>query len=488
MSRTSTGIDGLDRALRGGFIPNRAYLIGGGSGTGKTILGLQFLLEGVRRGEGGLYISLGEPREEIEENIAQMGWDLDGVEFLDLSPNQVFLDGDESYDVFSPTEVEREKVIEAIKTIVMRVKPQRVVLDSITNLRMLCTDEFQYRKYVMSLMQFLRGMDCTALLIAEIAGMADEDSVALFACHGVLQLENRVSGKNLSRRLLQITKFRGSDYISGRHEYVITNRGIKVFSRLEVPGTARTPEACAVPSGIPEIDTMLHGGLDRGATNLIAGHTGTGKTTLAMSFLKEAMARGERCLVYLYEEDVACLTLKLKAVNLPFDKLLASDRLRIREVSPIFTSSDQFAGLIQEDVAEVKPDLVVVDSMNSYLLSVEPEDKRMTALYELCEYLRGSNVTTIFTSEVSTIIGDLSLTEEGYSHVVDTIMFIRYLEQKGDIYKMINVFKKRMSSHGKEMRQFEITPYGITVGEPLVHLRGVLTGSPVSVRDELGGT
>jgi circadian clock protein KaiC len=295
--RLSSGIAGYDEILLGGFLPNRAYLIRGGPGTGKTILGLHYLTAGAAQGESSLFISLGEPVDEIRRNAEQLGFNLKGIDFLDLSPTPEFFAEVQAYDIFAPAEVEREPTTKKITDAVESLKPKRVFADSMTQFRYLATDQFQFRKQVLSFLRFLIEQGATVLFTSESTPTTPDDDLQ-FLADGVTTLDSTPEGRGLL-----VTKYRGSNYSSGRHALRITGRGIDVFPRLvpQVHKREFVPEM--IPSGVPELDELLHGGIARGTITLISGPSGVGKTTLGTQFMKEAAGRGERSVIYTFDES-----------------------------------------------------------------------------------------------------------------------------------------------------------------------------------------
>ena len=492
--KISIGNKDFDEVLYGGLIKDRVYLIQGGPGTGKTTLGLEFLLNGLENNNDSvLYITLAENEDEIIANAKNFNWEedkLDSITFLDMTPTKADISSEESYDIFSPAEVEKDSHISSITEMVDEFSPTRIVVDSITQLKMLCGDQYDYRKQLMSLVDYLSRSSATSLLISEhVNASNDKDFDAPFLTHGIINLTKDLSDKNIKRRHLEVEKFRGSDYLSGKHEYIINNNGFDIFPRVKVQETnimetEKTLKKQIISSGIPGIDQMLHGGLDRNTVSIITGQAGIGKTTLGFNFIKESLNRNQKCLVYMFNESVPVLTSKLEGINIPLSDLMEKDDLIIKEVNPIEITADRFASQVRKDVEEYNVDIVMLDSLNSFLFSVDDKSSSRRYLYNLTNYLRQNNITSIFIHEISKISGDYSLTEFGTSYIVDSIILMRYIEYMGEIKRTIGVLKKRMSSHEKTLREFKITNYGIEVGSPISNLQGVLSGNPEFIREE----
>ena len=344
LRRVSTGINGYDEILSGGFIANRAYLIRGGPGVGETILGLHFLAAGVAVGEKCLFISLGEPEAELRKNAEQLGFDLTNIHFLDLSPTSEFFTEVQTYDIFAPAEVEREPTTNKIMETVRALKPTRVFADAMTQFRYLATDAFQFRKQVLSFLRFLIEQGATVLFSSESSPSMPDDDLQ-FLADGVTSLETAPEG-----RVLTISKFRGSTYRGGRHAFKITDQGLQVFPRL-LPETFRrefVPET--IPSGVPEMDEMLHGGIERGTITLITGPSGVGKTTLATQFAKEAAGRGERSVIYTFDESLDTFLTRSENVHIPVHAMIEQDTLSVIPVEPLRYTPDEFANLVRAEV------------------------------------------------------------------------------------------------------------------------------------------
>lgn len=467
--RLASGVAGLDEVLYGGLIPQRAYLLRGGPGCGKTTLGLHFLLAGAAAGEKCLFISMGESEKEIRANAQAVGFDMSNISFLDLSPNSQFFTHMESYDIFSAAEVEREPIAQSIIEQVEALKPQRVFLDAMTQFRFLSPDAFQFRKQVLSFLRFLIEQGATVLFSSEGSASAPDDDLQ-FMSDGVIHLDFLQEG-----RTLRVSKFRGSDFRSGHHSMRLTAAGMQVFPLLlpEMYGQAFVAET--ISSGVPELDEMLHGGLERGTISIISGPTGVGKSTLGLQFMKEAAGRGERSAVYIFEERQETLLRRCEAVNIPVRAMTERGTLSVTQVEPLHFTPDQFAAMVRHEVEQQQASIVMIDSTSGYRLSLRGEDL-VTHLHALCKYLQNMGIAVLLINEVEAITGEFKVTEVGISYLADNIIFLRYLEMQGEMQKAIGVLKKRLTNFERTLRQIEVTRYGIKVGQPLTGMRGILTG------------
>ena len=470
-ARLSSGIIGLDEILHGGFIAQQAYLIRGGPGCGKTTLGLHMLTAGAMNGEKTLFITLSESEEHIRTNAAAIGLNLEGIEFLDLSPNAEEFAALESYDIFSPSEVEREPITQKIIERVQQLQPKRVFLDALTQFRYLSPDAFQFRKQVLAFLRFLREQGATTLFSSEATASTPDDDLQ-FMSDGIIHLSF-----TKEVRTINVSKFRGSTFRAGIHSLRLTDTGMHIFPRLlpESYKASFVPET--ISSGIPEIDEMLQGGLERGTITIISGPSGVGKTTLGMQFMKEAAGRGERSVVYLFDEQKEILLQRCESINIPVRTMMQRGTLSIDQIEPLHFTPDEFAMLVRSNVETYKAGIVMIDSTAGYSLSLQGEDL-VSHLHALSKYLQNLGIAVLLISEVESITGEFHATEHGISYMADNLIFMRYLELHGEVHKAIGVLKKRLTNFDKTMREIEITRYGLKVSNPISNLRGILTGVP----------
>jgi len=471
--RLSTGVSGLDEILDGGLVPGRSYLVRGEPGAGKTILGFHYLTAGVEAGETGLFINLEEAEEDTRANAASLGFDLDGVELLDLSPGTDFFAADQSYSIFAADEVQDESLTDQIADRVTELSPDRVFLDPVTQFRYLTSDDYQFRKQIISLMRFLEEQDATVLFTSQrTADSSDED--LQFLSDGIVELTN----ENDVRRI-RVPKFRGSDKRSGTHGLAIRGDGLHVFPELAPREHTDEFTTEAISSGVPELDALLGGGIERGTITVISGPTGVGKTTTGTQFLAEAAERGEHPVVYLFEESAETYRHRSEAIGVPIPELEASGELAVETVEPLAMSAEEFSQTVRRTVEQRDTNVVMLDGVRGYKLSMQgPEDELVRKLHALGRYLKNMGVTVIFVDEVDTVTGEFRATNTGISYLADNILFLRHIEVGGELRKTVGVLKKRVSSFERTLREFEITPDGFSVGEPLTGLSGVLEGTP----------
>jgi len=483
-NRCPTGIEGLDEVLHGGLVPRRAYLVRGGPGTGKTTLGLHFLRQGIEAGERGLLISLESNEAQLREDAATQGLELEGIRVLDLSPSREFFASNQSYDIFSPADVERDPTTQLIVETIEETRPQRVFVDAITTLRYLAPDAFQFRKQALSFLRYLVEQGATVLMSSEPTPSVPDDDLR-FMSDGIMDLEVSPAHGTL-RRTLAVTKLRGSDFEGGRHSLRLTDRGMVLYPRLVPAAHERDFTAEAIPSGLPALDEMLGGGLERGTISILSGPSGVGKTTLGMQFMKEAATRGERSVVYAFEEQKDTLLHRCDSIGIPVREMIARGTLSVVQVEPLRFSPDEFALMVRREVEERGARVVMVDGIAGYRLTLAGDDL-VSQLHALGRYLKNMGVTVLFINEVEWITGEFRATEVGVSYLCDNLVFLRYLEMDGELRKAIGVLKKRVGDFSKTLSEMEITDRGIRVGSPLKGLRGVLTGAPERIAGHPGG-
>lgn len=471
-ARMTTDIPGLEKILHGGFLPGRSYLVSGGPGTGKTTLGLHFLA--AAPAEQTLLVSFGEAERNIRNDAASIGLDLDGVTTIDLSPTA----GEgATYTLLEPWEAEPPDIRARIESAFPGGPPARVLIDALSQFRHLVPDAFQFRKQVMALLEYLTKAGATVLFTAEKGSAADED--LQYLGDGILRLDWSEVGRTLS-----VVKFRGSGFAEGRHTLRLSNRGMHVYERL-VPGDhGQQFRSESIPSGLADLDALAGGGIGRGTVTIISGPTGVGKTSLGVQFMREAACRGERSVIFSFEESLATLRHRCEHIGIPLSEMMRSNSLAVEEIEPLRFTPDEFAWRVRREVEERSAQMVMIDSLSGYRQSVRSEDVA-PHVHALCRYLANMGVTVLLINEVGSIAGgELRVSEYGISYLADTVLLLRYIELDGELRKTIGMLKKRTGDFEKTLREFEIKATGLHVGEPLKGLHGILRGVPEMTTDE----
>jgi len=475
--RIPSGIPGFDEVLYGGLVPHQSYLVVGSPGTGKTIFSVQWLREGVARGERCLLVTLAVPPERLASNVAGFGWSLEGVAVADLGPRP----GDQApgeYEVFPPSEVERTRVWEGIYEAVRANEPQRVVIDSATQLRFLSADEYQFRKQILALARHLAERGCTSLMTFEPGQLEREAGVAL-AADGIIHLRLETSpDRVIGIRSLEVEKLRGSDFHSGRHPLRITSDGIVLFPHIIEQVVASSQSGEQLSSGLAELDALLGGGIEAGTATIISGPTGAGKTSLGMQFLLSAVASGARGLLCTFEEPLESIYARCRSLGMNIDPALESGALAAVGVSPLELYPDEFLALVRRAVERDGCQVLMLDSLRGYSLAMEQFGSLTAHVHNLVAYLRRKGVTVFLVNEIERLTGDLMLTELGISYIADNIILLRFCEQEGRVVKVVACVKKRLGDFQPELRELRLTDQGLAIGPKLGHLRGVLSGIP----------
>lgn len=476
--RISTGIPGLDDVLLGGFPCRHFYLIEGDPGTGKTTLALQFLLEGKRRGEKSLYVTLSETRRELGGVAASHGWNLDGIEVYELGDFEERLRPERQYTVFHPAEVELSETTRRILDQVEKFEPVRVVLDSLSELRLLAREDLRYRRQVLALKQYFSMKDCTVLLLDDRSDRGSRDPQLQSISHGVLLLERLGIDYGVPRRRISVTKMRGAEFREGYHDFSIEPGGLSVYPRLIAAEHVQIPDGRKeVVSGVKELDSLLGGGVLRGTSMLLMGPAGSGKSTLVSQYALAEAKRGGTVAVYLYEETRASFLLRSKGMGIDLTPHIEKGLIHLQQVDPAEMSPGEFAHRVRKEV-EGGTRTIMIDSLNGYLNAMPSERHLLIHMHELLVYLAQQGVLTILTVAQHGLVGGALQMPIEVSYLADTVVMLRFFEASGEVRQAISVVKKRHGLHERTIREMAFGRHGLRIGEPLKEFRGVLTGVP----------
>ena len=475
--RASTGIAGLDDILGGGLPKGRSYLVEGHPGAGKTTLSLQFLIEGVRKGEPVLYFTLSESRDELLDAAASHGLSLEGVEIRELLPTRDDLNVDEQNTMFHPAEVELSETIRRVLDEVEASRPMRIVLDSLSELKLVAESHLRFRRQILALKHYFSERRSTVLLLEDQTVDAG-GGVLQSIVHGVLTLHQLAPEYGAERRRLRIQKLRGSDFRGGYHDYVIRRGGLQVFPRLVAAEHHMAFERGIIKSGVEGLDTLLGGGPDRGTSTLVTGPAGVGKSVIASLYAVEANCRGERSVVFSFDESLETFLERSEGLGIPARRSVDAGLLSVQQVDPAELAPNQFAQSVRDAVERGGARVVVIDSLNGYFNAMPAERYLILQLHELLSYLGQLGVVTFLIAGQAGMIGPTMRAPVDTSYLADTVILLRFYEDDGEIRRALSVVKKRRGAHESTIRRLVLSASGIHVDEPLRGYEGVLTGVP----------
>lgn len=474
--RIATGITGLDDILSGGLPAEHLYLIEGDPGTGKTTLALQFLMEGLDAGESCLYITLSESKTELLLAARSHGWNIDNLKIFELLPDERSLRPEGQYTVFHPSEVELADTTKAVLEQVEKLKPKRVVIDSLSELRMLAQDPLRYRRQILAFKQFFAGSGCTVLLLDDRTS-TDRDLQLQSIAHGVLSMHNLAREYGIKRRRMEVIKLRGSSFREGFHDYSIRRGGLEIYPRLIAAEHHSGFKHEKLLSGVAEIDALWGGGVDRGTSTLIMGPAGCGKSTIAAGYAIAAAERGEHATIYLFDEGMEIMLARLAGLGMGADEQIKTGRLALEQIDPAELSPGEFVARIRQRAKDGKSRIIIIDSLNGFLNAMPGEQFLAIQLHELLTYLNQLGIATFMVLAQHGLIGAEMQSVVDVSYLADSVLLLRYFEADGEVKQALSVLKKRSGGHERSIRELKLHD-GIKVGRPLLEFRGVLSGIP----------
>jgi circadian clock protein KaiC len=479
--RSTIGVPGLDEILHGGLITARLYLIDGNPGAGKTTLALHFLMEGVRVGESCLYVTLSETAEELKAGASSHGWSMEGIEVVELIADESEFDGESQLTMFHPSEIDLTETMRKVLEAVERINPRRLVFDSLSELRLLAQSSLRYRRQILAFKQFLVGRDCTVLMLDDRTADGADLQLQSIA-HGVISLDFKAPAYGRARREMQIIKFRGSDFSSGFHDFVVRKGGITVFPRLAAGEHTDFIERRFIESGVTDLDRLLGGGIERGTSTLLVGPPGSGKSSIALLYTLAAAARGDHGAIFAFEETRSATMVRSRGLGLIINEGLGRGQVAVRQIDPAEISPGEFAHMVRDSVEKNDARVVVIDSLNGYLNAM-PADRFLTAqLHELLAYLSNRGVATFIVVAQNGMMGASMQSPVDASYLADSVVMLRFFEHAGRVKKAISILKKRTGAHEESIRELSFDSRGIHLSRPLLQLRGVLTGVPIEVQ------
>jgi circadian clock protein KaiC len=479
-AKAKTGVAGLDNILSGGFSHGHVFLVEGAPGTGKTTLALQFLLEGVKAGERCLYITLSETERELRDGAASHGWSLDdGLEVFELLPPESLLDSDQQQSLLYSSDLELGETTKQIFEAVERARPSRVVLDSLSEIRLLAQSSLRYRRQILAIKHYFAKFNTTVMLLDDLTADVADKTVHSVA-HGVLRLEELAPAYGAERRRVRVIKYRGVKFRGGYHDATITTGGLNVFPRLVASEYRSDFVRSEMSSGIPELDQLLGGGIESGSSTLILGPAGTGKSLTAIVFTVAAIKRGEKAALFVFDEELGLLFSRMKGLGIDLEEMQRGGNLFIEQVDAAELSPGEFAHLVRKRVDEDQIKTVVIDSLNGYQAAMPEENSLILHIHELLQYLNRRGAATFMTVAQHGLVGDMKAPVD-VTYLADTVILLRYFEALGNVRRAISIIKKRTGMHESTIREYRIDDRGLTIGQPLDGFQGILRGVPIYI-------
>lgn len=475
--KAATGVEGLDDILAGGLHRGRVYLFEGSPGTGKTTIATQFLLAGAAAGERGLYITLSETEEELRESAASHGWRLDDPIFVyELIPPESLLDEEQQQSLLYSSDLELGETTKRIFEVIEQHKPQRIVLDSLSEIRLLAQSSLRYRRQVLALKHYFARNGATVVMLDDLTSETHDKTVHSVA-HGVIRLEELAPDYGADRRRLRVIKYRGQSYRGGFHDMIIETGGVTVFPRLVSAEHKSEFSREPLPSNSAELNALLGGGIERGSSTLILGPAGTGKSLLTLGFALQAIERGESAAIFIFDEELGLLLQRSKGLGLDLEELRDSGKLIVDQVDAAQLAPGEFAQRVRKCVEVYGARTVVIDSLNGYQAAMPEEKQLILHMHELLQFLNRQGANTFLTVAQHGLVDNMKAPID-VTYLADTVILLRYFEAMGRVRRAISVIKKRTSAHEDTIREYRIGKGGITVGQALTEFQGVLRGVP----------
>jgi circadian clock protein KaiC len=477
LPRAATGIEGLDLILGSGLARNRLHLLEGSPGTGKTTIALQFLLSGAENGETGIYISLAETERELRDGAGSHNWEIGpSIEVIELVPPESVLDPEQHQSLLYSSDLELGETVQGIFDSIQRLKPQRVVLDSLSEIRLLAQSSLRYRRQILALKHYFAQHNSTVVMLDDLTTETTDRAVHSIA-HSVIHLDQLAPIYGGERRRLRVIKCRGQSFHAGFHDFTIAKGGVQVFPRLVAADHRKRVADKMLSSGIVELDALLGGGLAAGSSTLVVGPAGTGKSLLVLHYIAAAVARGERAALFVFDEEIGLLTARAKGLGIDIIRMREAGTLFIEQMDAAEVSPGEFAHRVRASTDDKGVGVVAIDSLNGYQAAMPEEQYLILHLHELLQYLNRQGAATFLTVAQHGMVGDMKQTID-VTYLADTVIMLRYFEALGRVRRAMSAVKKRTGSHEDTIREFRIDSRGLSLGPPLHEFQGVLRGVP----------
>ena len=481
-NQATFGISGLDDILGGGLERDRLYLLEGNPGTGKTTAAMSFLMAGAAAGERCLYVTLSETEEELRATARSHGWALDGIDIFELVPPESLLDEQQQQSLLYSSDLELGETTRMIFEAVERHQSRRVVIDSLSEIRLLAQGSLRYRRQVLALKHYFAKRGTTVLLLDDLTTDVNDKTVHSVA-HAVIQLQELAPEYGAERRRVRVIKYRGRRFRGGYHDFTIKTGGLEVYPRIVASEHRTAFDRSRVSSGVTGLDDLLGGGVERGSSALILGPAGTGKSLFALNFAVAAVKRGEKAALFIFDEELGLLFDRMRGLGVDLEAMQADGALTVEQVDAAELSPGEFAARVRQCVSDKQIKTVVVDSLNGYQAAMPGEQALILHMHELLQYLNRRGASTFLTVAQHGLVGDMKAPVD-VTYLADTVILLRYFEARGRVRRAASVIKKRTSAHEDTIREYRIGKAGITFGPPLMAFQGVLRGVPQLIENE----
>ena len=476
----ATGVAGLDTILNGGLARGRTFLLEGNPGTGKTTIALQYLMAGAALGEQGLYVTMSETADELQAGAASHGWRLDGIKVFELAPPENLLTEEQQQSLLYSSDLELGETTQRIFGAFEAVKPVRVVLDSLSEIRLLAQGSLRYRRQILALKHFFATRNTTVLMLDDLT-TDEKDKTVHSVAHGVIRLEELAPEFGSDRRRLRVIKYRGNAFRGGYHDFLIETGGVRAFPRLVASEHRRKFTRSTLNTGRKPFDKLLGGGVERGSSVLVLGPAGAGKSIIALTFLASAIRRGERVAMFVFDEELGLLIDRAKGLGIRLESMRRKGRLQLTQIDAAELTPGEFSARVRESIDAFGAKTVIIDSINGYQAAMPEEHALILHMHELLQFCNRSGATTFVTVAQHGLVGSDMKSPIDLTYLADTVILLRYFEMTGEVRRAVSVVKKRTSAHENTIREYRLTNHGIVVGPPLTNLHGVLRGVPTMV-------